>query len=570
MGETVQVPSGVAGVSGDPVELKSKSLIELQQQMLLYKRAARIEQARNSMKSFMHFMMPDTADPDDAEKTEYQENAVGDCLCDLIEQIEDGRKRRVGASTPPQHGKTAHLSLYGAAWILGRNPKTRIVVSTYNETRAKELGKDLLSILRSPQYQQVFPQIKLDPSAQSQSYIQTLKGGRVMLVGAGGSITGKTAHFFLIDDPIKGEEDESDLTPTALERLWQWFFKVAFSRGSNKTRILITHTRWAEDDLLGRLCDPNHPERDKRFKGIASKWFYLNLPAVVKDPELAKQLGLTLDYPDSIDSIEMFGGEPMTTLWPESKDLDFFAEWKRGDPRSFAALAMGQPAPEDGEYFKSDWLMEYEPGQLPSRDRLQIFGGSDHAVSVKQGRDYTVLGCCGVDEDENIWVLPELVWDRMETDRTVEEMLQNMQRHKPLMWWAEDDNIKKAFGPFLIKRMSEERVYTVLDGIRPSADKKTRARSIQGRMAAKKVYFPSYAPWWPDAKAQLLRFPHAAHDDFVDWLSMFGMGLLKEYGVAHKKPSNDNVVKSGSIEWILAQTRRQERIKRESEGRSTW
>ena len=536
--------------------MKDKTTADLKLELMLYKRQQRIDEAKKSMLAFGHFMMPDPEDPDDTDKSEYQLSAPAKCLCDLVEEIYSGAKKRVAVSMPPQHGKTVNLSIHGAAWIWGLNPRARIVIVSYSQTRAEELGMMVKAILNSAQYKQVFPGVELDPQAQSRSFIQNSKGGKIMLAGVGGAITGKTADYFFIDDPIKGEDDESDLTPTALERLWTWFFKVAYSRGSDNTRILITHTRWSEDDLIGRLCDPNHPEREKRFRGIARKWFYLNLPAVVKDRDLANLLGLTLKVPKDPDVIEMFGCEPMSALWPTNKSLEFFAEWKRGDPRSFSALAMGSPAPEDGIYFLKENLVEYmSPDAIPKN--LIKYGASDHAVSTKQYRDSTVIGCMGVDEYDNIWILPDLIWEKMETDKTVEEMINSMKTHKPVLWWAEDENISKAFGPFLIKKMHEDKIYgTTLDPIRPAKDKKTRGRSIQGRISMKKVYFPGYAHWWPNAKAQLLRFPYAAHDDFVDWLSLFGLGLLKEYSAAseHKEEETEKVVRV--IDWILAETHR--------------
>lgn len=102
--------------------------------------------------------------------------------------------------------------------------------------------------------------------------------------------------------------------------------------------------------------------------------------------------------------------------------------------------------------------------------------------------------------------------------------------------------------------MIDERAYTVLDPVRPVKDKMTRARSIQGRMQMKKVRFPAWAPWWKDAKAQLLGFPFHAHDDFVDFMAHIGHGLLKEHGPSLSK-KEDNVVEVGSIQWTLAQTR---------------
>jgi len=537
--------------------LKNKSTEEIKRELSILRRQERINEARDSMLAFARFMMPDTEDPDDPDKTEYQETAAARCLCQLIEQIELGEKRRVAVSMPPQHGKTIHLSLYAVAWIWGRNPRARFIVTSYNQDRAGELGLALKQLLESPQYQQVFPEIKMDARVQSRSLIENTKGGKATFSGTGGSITGKPADYFFIDDPIKGEADGSDVTPEALKQLWDWFFKVAFSRGSNKTRMLITHTRWSEDDLIGRLCDPSHPEREKEYRGIAKNWFYLNLPGVVRDPDLAKLLGLTLEVPTDEDVLEMFGAEPVSALWPEDKSLLFFAEWKRANPLTFSSLVMGSPSPDDGSYFLTPYLLEYNSvEELPKQ--LRKYGASDHAVTTKTHRDFNVIGCVGIDPKGDIWVLPDVVIERMETDRIVEEIISQIKIHKPVLWWAEEENIKKAFGPFLKLRMHEEKQYTLIDGIVPSKDLRTRARSIQGRMAMKKVHFPKFAHWWPEARAQLLRFPAASHDDFVAWLALVGLGLLKE--IAAEAPDleeSDNVIRVGSIEWILAQTKRQ-------------
>lgn len=549
--------------------LSAKSDDQLRQELQLLKRQECVLAARDGMLAFGRFMMPDTEDPDDSDLTEYQESAPARCLCELVEDFESGRKKRIAISIAPQTGKTMNVSIHGAAWILGRNPRARIVISTYSAGRAQELGKDLLNLLRSPQYQQVFPDAILDPKIQNQLYMQTIKGGRIMLAGAGGPITGKTADYFIIDDPIKGEEDESDLTPTALDRLWKWFFRIAYSRGSTKTSILVVHTRWVEDDLIGRLCDPTHPERNKRFKGIADKWYYLNLPAIVKDRNLAEILGLELIAPTEPDVIDMFGTEPLSSIWPENKSPAYYAEWKRGDPRSFASLAMGTPAPDDGAYFVKAHIMEYDnPNMVPAN--LRKYAASDHAVSAKQGRDFTVMGVVGIDEFDNIWVLPDLIRDRIETDVTVSEIVAMIKRHNPLMWWMESELISKSFGPFLFTRMRETNAYCTIVPVRPAADKKTRARAIQGRMSMQKVYFPSFAPWWQEAKNELLRFPFATNDDFVDFLSLIGMGLTQEVAADTDVTEQSDGLVTGSIEWILASTRRRAETKAVETAKAGW
>jgi hypothetical protein len=88
--------------------------------------------------------------------------------------------------------------------------------------------------------------------------------------------------------------------------------------------------------------------------------------------------------------------------------------------------------------------------------------------------------------------------------------------------------------------------------VRPSKDKETRARAIQGRMAMRKVHLPKFAPWYQRARGQLLTSPYggANADDFVDWLSLIGHGLNKELKPATAK-NDDERPPSNSIGAIL-------------------
>ncbi len=59
------------------------------------------------------------------------------------------------------------------------------------------------------------------------------------------------------------------------------------------------------------------------------------------------------------------------------------------------------------------------------------------------------------------------------------------------------------------------------------SDKRTRAQSIQGRMAMDGLYVPTHAPWYPAFKRELMMFDAGAHDDQVDSLSLVGQVLDK-------------------------------------------
>ena len=42
----------------------------------------------------------------------------------------------------------------------------------------------------------------------------------------------------------------------------------------------------------------------------------------------------------------------------------------------WAALYQQRPAPEEGDYFKADWLKTYETA--PARETLRVYGASDY------------------------------------------------------------------------------------------------------------------------------------------------------------------------------------------------
>jgi predicted phage terminase large subunit-like protein len=539
------------------------------QQADLLKARKRLEAAvtaRDSLLSYMALTMPDPEDPDDVTLSKYQITPQARLLCQIVEKVERGELQRVAVSIGPQTGKSQILSRGAPAWLTGRDPTKNLILGSYNQDFANEFGDDVRALVTSAAHRQVFPEHELRKGGQAKDLLITTKGGKAAFVGVGGSGTGKPADIFIVDDPLRNDDDAQ--SPLMRARLWSWFTKVANTRIHNKSAVVVVHTRWHSDDLIGRLCDPDHPERKKEYAGISDEWTYINIPAVVDDPKLAAALGLTLEVPTNDIVKSQFGEKPMAALWPERFDLDFLAKQKRLDKRGFTALRMGNPSPEDGDFFKAADLVEYHSvDELPKR--LRMYGASDHAVTEKQKNDASVIGCVGIDENDDIWVMPDLVWDRMETDGIVEAMLAQFKAHRPALWWMESENISKSFGPFLRKRMHEEKIYVAIDPVTVSKDKRSRARSIQGRIQMRKVRFPAFAPWWADMKNELLKFPFGVHDDAVDWLSHIGQGLTKEIAAPGEQPAG-NVVRVGSMAWLLAQTKKKERDTAQMKVNSRW
>jgi predicted phage terminase large subunit-like protein len=274
-----------------------------------------------------------------------------------------------------------------------------------------------------------------------------------------------------------------------------------------------------------------------------------------------------IDLPALAVEGDPLGRKPGEALWPERFPASYLLEQQRLDPRGFQALFQGRPSTEQGTFFQAGQMRTYKPDELPKN--LRYYVASDHAVSTKQDRDRTAIIPVGVDEDDNIYVLPDVVWTHLAADRAVETMLGLIQKYKPLFWWAERGQISKSIGPFLRKRMNEERVYCSIVEVTPAADKLTRAQAIHGRMSMGKVLFPAYASWWPDARDQLLKFPYGAHDDFVDALAYIGLGLTEQVSASIMRVAA-KAAKRGTLEWLKATTRREELRRREKAANAGW
>lgn len=408
------------------------------------------------------------------------------------------------------------------AWVSGRCPDWSIGVASYSDTMAEDFGADTRALMQTPQHRQVFPEHKLRKGGTSKSNMQTEKGGRLVFVGRGGALTGRGMNLGIGDDLFKDHEEAR--SPAIRDAAWNWFTKVFMTRRMGEKLVILTMTRWHSDDVIGRITDPENPNYNEIE---ARKWKIIRLPAIAEED----------------DPLGRAEGEP---LWPEEFGLDFLQSQQRLDPLGFAALYQQRPTVADGVMFRRENIQRYKPGQAP--ERLHYYCGSDHAVSTKQRNDKTCLIKAGMDAQDNMW-LTELFWERVPTDKTVEAMLQmGSGATAPILWFAESGHISKSIGPFLRKRMEEERSYFAIREITPKDDKETRAQSIAGRVAMGKVYIPE-GPMWDKAIEEMLAFPNGLHDDFVDALSMLGLGLRSTVGApAPTKPKAEP--KTGTLAWL--------------------
>jgi predicted phage terminase large subunit-like protein len=479
---------------------------------------------------FIKFTSPDPDAPNDVTKSRYKNARHHDAVARALEEVEKGNYQFLILVEPPRHGKSEQVSRKLPPWYIGRHPSENVVVSTYSDEFAEDFGEHVRTLMNSPAYKQVFPNVKLVRGSSAKNRLKTSDGGMLFFVGRGGALTGRGAHLLIGDDLIK--DDKEAQSPAIRDQAWNWLTKVAMTRRMGRKLVILTFTRWHADDPIGRLTDPENPHYSAR---LAKKIKIINLPAIAED-----------DDP--------LGRKPGEALWPDGPDrfdLDFLQEQQDLDPLGFASLYQGRPSALDGDMFKRENVRYYSKDELP--EVLRKYSASDHAVGLKQKNDPSCLGTIGVDQQNNIYFL-DVFWQRAATDRIVEQMLTMAEINKPLLWWAESGHISKSIGPFLRKRMNEREVYINIREVVPSQDKPTRAQSFAARFAMGKVFFPKDALWTERAINELMGFPNGLHDDFVDMCSLVGLGLQSQFkpgkNAGQKKKSQPAY---GTIDWMKRQ-----------------
>ena len=179
-------------------------------------------------------------------------------LLEVFDRIEH-EPVRVALSVPPRFGKTETV-LHGIARALVRHPEWTFAYVSYaaNVARSKSrLIRDYA--LRAG--------VELRPDSKSLNEWRTPQGGGVLATGVGGPLTSHGVRVLVVDDPHKNRQ-EAD-SPLIRERIGGWFTSTAMTRIEPGGSAIVVHTRWNNDDLIGRLKSDEEQE-----------WEVISLPAI--------------------------------------------------------------------------------------------------------------------------------------------------------------------------------------------------------------------------------------------------------------------------------------------------
>jgi len=115
-----------------------------------------------------------------------------DTICYQVQQMVIGEaKKRLILNLPPRSLKSFIASVALPAWLLGRQPSTRIICGSYSDELATKFSRDCRALLETPFYKRVFPGTQLNPKKASEGEFETTKRGFRLATSVDGTLTGR-------------------------------------------------------------------------------------------------------------------------------------------------------------------------------------------------------------------------------------------------------------------------------------------------------------------------------------------------------------------------------------------
>ena len=103
-------------------------------------------------------------------------------------EIAEGKTKRVIINMAPRHTKSEFASYLLPAWMVGRNPKLKIIQSTNTTELSVRFGRKAKALMDSQEYKEVF-QTRLKEDSQAAGKWETQQGGEYYAAGVGSAIT---------------------------------------------------------------------------------------------------------------------------------------------------------------------------------------------------------------------------------------------------------------------------------------------------------------------------------------------------------------------------------------------
>lgn len=449
-----------------------------------------------------------------------------DLLNEKLVMLAKGEIKRLVVTMPPRHGKSFLASQFFPAWFLGTNPDKKVIVCSYAATLAATFSGKVRDML-TEHGPKVFG-VAIDEQNRARDDWKIAKrNGGLRAAGVGGAIVGLGADLLVIDDPFADEDEAS--SEAIRQKVWDWWQTTAYTRLEPTGSVLVIHTRWNEDDLIGRLLQQTADGMDKADDEKDEPWHIVNFPAIAEEEDV-------------------LGRKPGEALWPQRFPIDVLKKRRASTaPFHWAAIYQQRPAPDAGEVFNRKWFRyfrrEGEIYQLYQADNTTVsysvpvskctrIATMDVATSDAQSADYTVLQVWDITPGYDMLLVDQ--WrDRSQSPKVIDTATSMARRYNSSALGIEVDGV----GLGVLQNVKGKGI--TVKPLKAKGNKRMRTLvAAQARMAAGMIFFPQIAAFLGDLEDELLNFPNGKNDDQNDALSWAAI-WVQQLGGAPRNSSDD-------------------------------
>jgi len=399
-------------------------------------------------------------------------------IAEKLERVAKGELKRLIINMAPRHTKSEFASYLFPAWMMGKNPKMKIIQATHTTELAVNFGRKTKNLIDSDEYKEIFPEVQLAADSKASGRWDTSKGGMYYAVGVGSNLAGRGGDLVIIDDP---HSEQTAMSVSGFDDAWDWYTGGPRQRLQPGGSIVLVQTRWSEKDMTGQLL------RAMAKDPLADQWEIVELPAIFDD------------------------GKP---CWPEYWSLEDLTSVKASIPPSkWNAQYQQNPTGEENAIIPREWWNKWEKKAVPN---LQfVIQSYDTAFTKRETSDFSAITTWGVfypnetgqpnlillDSKKGRWDFPELK----------EVALENYK------FWDPDTVIveAKASGLPLTHELRNMGIPVVNFTPSKGNDKVSRVHSVSPLFEAGMVWAPDEL-FADELIEEVAAFPNGEYDDLVD------------------------------------------------------
>ena len=416
-------------------------------------------------------------------------------IAEKFNKLASGEITRLIVNMPPRHTKSEFASYLLPAWMVGRDPKLKIIQATHTGELAIRFGRKAKTLIDSEDYHKIF-ETRLREDSQAAGRWETAQGGEYFAAGVGGAITGRGADLLIIDDP---HSEQDALSPTAMESAYEWYTSGPRQRLQPGAKIVLVMTRWSTKDLTGKLIA--HQKEAK-----SDQWDVVEFPAI-------------MDH-----------GTNPKPVWPQYWKLEELEKVKATLPvGKWNAQWMQHPTSEEGAIIKREWWMKYDHEEIPPLHH--VIQSYDTAFLKKETADYSAITTWGVfypnEDSPPALLLLDAIKGRYEFPE-----LRRLALEQYKYWQPESVIIEaKASGLPLTYELRQMDIPVVNFTPSKGNDKHARVNAVAPLFESGMIYAPEQK-FAEEVIEECASFPFGDHDDLVDSTTQAIMrfrqgGLLK-------------------------------------------